>query len=40
MIEGLMGETTVIREPMPVASPDHPTMKPVPLLARLIANST
>jgi DNA modification methylase len=25
---------------MPAASPDHPTTKPVPLLARLIANST
>ena len=32
--------TTVIREPKPAASDEHPTMKPVKLFARLIRNST
>jgi DNA modification methylase len=40
LINELLGETTVLHEPMPAASPDHPTTKPVPLLARLVANST
>lgn len=31
---------TVIREDKPVASEEHPTMKPIRLLAKLIANST
>lgn len=31
---------TVIREDKPVASEQHPTMKPVRLIAKLIANST
>ena len=33
-------ETTVLREAKPNASIDHPTMKPVRLIARLIKNST
>ena len=33
-------ETTVLRESKPNASIDHPTMKPVRLIARLIRNST
>jgi DNA modification methylase len=33
-------QTTVIRENKPVKSPDHPTMKPVTLCARLIYNSS
>jgi DNA modification methylase len=33
-------ETTVLREVKPNASIDHPTMKPVRLIARLIRNST
>lgn len=32
--------TTVVREDKPVASEEHPTMKPIRLLAKLIANST
>ena len=32
--------TTVVNEDKPTASKEHPTMKPVRLLARLIANST
>lgn len=32
--------TTIINEDKPTASKEHPTMKPVRLLARLIANST
>ena len=32
--------TTVLEVPRPKASPDHPTAKPVELLARLIANSS
>ena len=30
---------TVFFENKPVANPDHPTMKPVPLIARMLANS-
>ena len=33
-------ETTVIREPRPNRNPYHPTMKPVRLFGRLIANSS
>ena len=32
--------TTVINEPKPAANTDHPTMKPIKLLARQIKNST
>ena len=32
--------TTIIREDRPTASKYHPTMKPVPLIARQVANST
>ena len=32
--------TTVLHEDKPVKSPEHPTMKPVRLMARLILNST
>lgn len=32
--------TTVINEPKPLANTDHPTMKPIKLLARQIKNST
>lgn len=40
--EILQGDTptTVIRENKPAASADHPTMKPVRLIARLIRNSS
>jgi DNA modification methylase len=33
-------QTTVIREPKPSRSVEHPTMKPVKLIARLVRNST
>ena len=33
-------ETTILRENKPAASELHPTMKPIKLMARLIANST
>lgn len=33
-------ESTVLHYPKPQANPDHPTPKPVPLLERLIRNST
>lgn len=32
--------STIIREPRPRRNAEHPTMKPVPLVARLVANST
>jgi DNA modification methylase len=32
--------TTVMREAKPAKSAEHPTMKPVPLLGRLISNSS
>lgn len=32
--------SSVIREPRPRRNAEHPTMKPVPLVARLVANST
>ena len=32
--------TTIINEPKPAANKEHPTMKPIKLLARLIKNST
>lgn len=32
--------TTIIREPKPTKSEEHPTMKPVKLIARLIGNSS
>lgn len=35
-----MHQTTVIREPKPSRSAEHPTMKPVKLIARLVRNST
>lgn len=40
--EILSGETatTVLRYDKPLASADHPTMKPVPLFARLVRNSS
>lgn len=40
--EILQGETqtTVLRYDKPLSSADHPTMKPVPLFARLIRNSS
>jgi DNA modification methylase len=36
----LFNETTVIREDKPARNGDHPTMKPIKLLARLIQNSS
>lgn len=33
-------QTTIIREPKPSRSEEHPTMKPVKLIARLIGNSS
>lgn len=33
-------ESTVLREDKPVANKEHPTMKPIRLMARLIANSS
>jgi hypothetical protein len=33
-------ESTVLHYPKPAANPDHPTPKPVPLVGRLIGNST
>jgi DNA modification methylase len=32
--------STIIREPKPRRNAEHPTMKPVPLVARMVANST
>lgn len=32
--------TTILREDKPVKNSDHPTMKPIKLLARLVKNST
>ena len=32
--------TTVIREDKPTKNPDHPTMKPVKLIARFVRNSS
>lgn len=32
--------TTIIREPKPTKSEEHPTMKPVRLIAKLIGNSS
>ena len=32
--------TTIIREPKPSKSEEHPTMKPVRLIAKLIGNSS
>jgi hypothetical protein len=37
---GSHAESTVLHYPKPAANPDHPTPKPVPLVARLIGNST
>ena len=34
------GQDSVIEVPRPVASTDHPTMKPVELIRRCLANST
>jgi DNA modification methylase len=39
-LEALYSATTIIREDRPQRSDDHPTMKPVALLARLLVNST
>lgn len=33
-------ESTILREDKPTSSEEHPTMKPIRLMARLIANST
>lgn len=40
LLEAIYGATTVVREDRPQRSEDHPTMKPVGLLSRLIVNST
>ena len=40
LVRELYSETTVIRHDRPAKSTEHPTMKPVGLLARLIVNST
>jgi len=42
LLEALSGqvETTVLEEKKPLRNGDHPTMKPVPLFGRQIANST
>lgn len=37
---GSHAESTVLHYPKPAANPDHPTPKPVPLVGRLIGNST
>jgi DNA modification methylase len=41
LLEGLYGlQTDIVRCDKPTKSPDHPTMKPIPLVARLIYNSS
>lgn len=40
LLEAVRRGTDVIREDRPRRSADHPTMKPVPLVARLVCNST
>ena len=41
LVERILGlPTTVVRDNKPVKSPDHPTMKPITLCAKLIYNSS
>lgn len=40
LIQAEKAESTVLREDKPAASKEHPTMKPIRLMARLIANSS
>ena len=41
LLEKIYGlQTTILREDKPIRSADHPTMKPIPLCARLIFNSS
>lgn len=40
LIKAEEAESTVLREDKPAASTEHPTMKPIRLMARLIANSS
>jgi DNA modification methylase len=40
LLRALYAETTVIRHDRPAKSTEHPTMKPVGLLARFVVNST
>lgn len=40
IVRALAETTSVIREDKPKRNGDHPTMKPIPLLARLISNSS
>ena len=40
VLQEIAETSTIIREPRPRRNADHPTMKPVPLVARLLANST
>lgn len=39
-LEETQGATTIIRENKPSSSKEHPTMKPIKLLSRQIANSS
>lgn len=40
VLQEIAEASTIIREPRPRRNSEHPTMKPVPLVARLLANST
>ena len=41
LLERILGlPTTVVKDNKPVRSPDHPTMKPITLCAKLIYNSS
>lgn len=40
LLQEMAEASTVVREPRPRRNGEHPTMKPVPLVARLVANST
>ena len=40
LLSEILENSTAIREPRPRRNAQHPTMKPLPLVARLIANST
>jgi site-specific DNA-methyltransferase (adenine-specific) len=40
LLTEIVEASTIVREPRPRRNAEHPTMKPVPLVARLVANST
>lgn len=40
LLTEIVEASTIVREPRPRRNGEHPTMKPVPLVARLVANST